>query len=131
VPCHPLICDRELADELAYDQLLSVSFDLFEVFESNLVGFAPPFEKTRPVEIFDDFTTPFGYLRGPVGGVAPNLLAGECELGCWGVDVVDDECAKLAELEPTNALGPRGGALPDIFVPFAGERKREKGVNEN
>lgn len=59
--------------------------------------------------------TPLTRLRGPVGGCAPILLEelpGEVDVEGADVDVCDADAGVGNELN--SALGPRGGAFPDM-----------------
>lgn len=68
---------------------------------------------------------PDSKLRGPVGGVAPNL---DVPLEV----VAEDEGAAGGGKELSNARGARGGAFPDIYSQgwHVGGEEREKGSEE-
>lgn len=58
----------------------------------------------------DEVCRPLGKARGAVGGVAPMRA-------CCGEDGTVGEVGRggeVVDMDPNNALGPFGGALPDI-----------------
>lgn len=62
--------------------------------------------------------------RGPVGGAFFAGEVGADDAGCEFVDV-DVGLDAPAGCEPSNALGPRGGAFPDIAELFVHRRRRD------